>query len=178
MSDDLMREIAEPLVESMVLDGSLDSIVAEHTANLYAEPEWATPRYVHQATLLRCFVHGVLTADPWYHGYRLPPHFEGVVNMVAFEIQRRWPTEVPLVSLAEFEMFLREICPRHPEFEKWNETPKMFGLTSRDSEMATERDFIDLDALYRNASVALRDDRRRNDAFEREFERQQQERPL
>lgn len=156
-------------IEGLVLAGALDEGYESHREQLYAEPEWAVRRYTHQASLLQSFVQGIMTADSWHHGYRLPPHFEGVVNMVAFEIQRRWPTEVPQVSLVEFERFLRETCPLHPEFVKWNETTELVGIVTRYSEMANARDFIDLDALFRNAAVALRDHRRRDDAFDAKF---------
>ena len=166
-----MHELAENIAESLTLDGTLEAVSVSHTRGLYAEPEWATPRYVHRATLLRSFVQGILTADPYHKGYRLPTHFEGVVNFISFEIQRRWTDVVPQVSLADFERFLRKTCPLHPEFLKWNETDKLVGVVSRYSPEPTERDFIDLDALYRNAAVALRDQLREDDAFDAEFER-------
>ena len=169
MADNLPEGV-KALVESLVLGGALDAASDTCVAGLLTDAEWTTPKYVHQATLLRSFVQGVLTADPWHHGYRLPPHFEGVVNMVAFEIQKRWPTEVPQVTLWDFEQFLREVCPRHPEFVRWNHTDKLVGIVSRDTPMPDERDFIDLDALYRNAAVALRDDIRQFEAFNRDFE--------
>jgi hypothetical protein len=167
MSDE-MQERLEAVAESALLSGALEEASARMRAKLDADPEWATKKYVHAHTIVEAFAVGVIRADPWHRGYRLPPNFEAVVNWIAFNVQKHWPRiEVPEVSLNELEQLFREWALEHPDFRAWNETTKMVGVVSRYSAVPDERDFIDLDALIRNAVIHIRNEHRTNDDFER-----------
>lgn len=112
------------------------------------------------------FAYGVISADPWHKNYRLPENFEGVVNWIAFCAQHKYglETQVVQVSLLELEQLYWIWAEEHPEFKKWNElntTKKLVSTTHRYSPMLEERDFIDLDALIRNAINYIRNEMRR-----------------
>jgi len=94
------------------------------------------------------------------------------VDWVAFRIQGEWPgQEVARVSLADYEGKVRKWAMEHPQFREWNECPGVVvAVTSRYSPTPDRRDFIDLDAVFRNAVVCLRDWTRRDEAFDRKFE--------
>jgi len=139
--------------------------VANTRAILEADPEWVTQKLVHPAILVQCFVQGVTTADTWYSGYKLPPNFENVVNYVAFHVQRKWKDSTIMLSLLDFEDFLRDICPENPFFVAWNVGTGIMVPVDE----PISRQWISLDAIYRNATIALRDDNRLNEAFEIAF---------
>jgi len=126
---------------------------------LESDPEWATQKPVHPGTLMQCFVQGVMAADTWYPGYTLPPNFENVVNYVAFHINRQ---NAVMLSLLEFEDFLRDICPENPFFVAWSGYKVPFAKP-------TSRQCISHDEVYRSATVALRNDNRLNEAFDAAF---------
>lgn len=117
-------------------------------------------------------LHGVLSADEWHHGYSVPPGLAEVLDHVARRVQERWKSEVEQVTLCELEDFYRECIETSPTAKAWNEWdgPDVLAV-SRYSSTPNARSFIDLDALVRNAAVHLRDQRRREKAFDEEFER-------
>lgn len=170
--DDLVR----PIIESLEFSGVLDQVDKAHQLSLQADPEWSTPRHVHVHTLVEAFAHGVLAADPWHKGYKIPPGFEGVINWIAFKIQEEFKDEeVPKLSLIEIKERFDRWGHEHPQFLKWNvpETPgTVVGIVSRYSAIREERDFIDLGALVHNAALYIRTDRRENDRFEERFQQQ------
>lgn len=169
--DDLVR----PIVESMALSGAFEQADKEHQLSLRADPEWSAPRHVHVHTLVAAFAHGVLAADPWHKGYKVPPGFEGVINWIAFKIQEEFKDEeVPKLSLIEIVERFKRWGEEHPQFLKWNEpaTPgTIIGVVSRYSNTPEARDFIDLDALVHNAALYIRTERRENDRFEEVFKK-------
>lgn len=162
------------VAESLELGGVLDEVRAEHRKGLARDTEWSTPRYTHVCEIVRAFVMGVLSADPWYKGYRLPADFEGVVNLIAFKVQKEYGEEdVVMLSLLELEEKLTRWAEEHPAYLKWNEPEEpgvIIRVVTRNSPTPDHRDFIDLGALIRNAAVYLRNERRRWDASEVEFE--------
>jgi hypothetical protein len=174
MSDEyerLKKDVLEPIAESCELQGLFEKASEQMRAELAADPEWNTAKYVHVHFLVEAFAIGVISADCWHHGYKLPPNFESVVNYIADRIQRHWPKEeVVQVSLIEIEALFREWAFEHPDFRAWNDTKPgapMVGVVSRYSSTPDERDFIDLGALLRNAAIALRSHHRINDDFDR-----------
>lgn len=173
---DEVHEQLEAIAESLELKGLLDAGIEQHNKMLACDTEWNTPKYIHVATLLRAFVQGILTADPWYHNYKLPPNFEGIVNWIAFNIQRKWPEEeVPKLSLLEAEQLFTLWAYEHPDFKKWNEAKPggpMVRVVTRYSSTPDERDFISTDVVIRNAAVFLRDHIRQDEAFDRKFEKE------
>ncbi|MCK9513700.1 MAG: hypothetical protein M0R28_21085 [Pigmentiphaga sp.] len=170
LNEDQLQAIAE----SAMLSGALEAADESMKAQLAADPEWTERKYHHVHTLLTAFVYGIIAADPWHRGYRLPPDFEGVVNFMSDCIQRKWPGEaVPQISLLEWEAFVWEWAPQHPSFRAWNvprDSTQLVAIVHRFSDLPDERDFIDLDALVRNSAVWLRNDTRRNEQFDYSFE--------
>ena len=60
-------------------------------------------------------------------------------------------------------------------FDNWNkckkgDTPDISFTCRYENERNPDREFIDLDALLHNVCVSLRDDFRREDAFDKKFE--------
>lgn len=171
MSD--IEDNLQPLAESLLLSGVLEDVIEQHNLGLKMDPEWNTAKYIHVSSILRAFVYGVLSADMWHTNYKLPPNFESVVNWIAFCIQRKWPTEeIPCVSILELEQLFREWAFEHPDFKKWNESPNntLISVVTRYSEIPDTRDFIDLDALLRNAAVYVRNYHREFERFDSDFE--------
>jgi hypothetical protein len=163
----------QAIAESLTLSGALDQAAEAAAAELAADPEWSTPKPQHQHSLVEAFAVGVIRADPFHWGYRLPPEFESVVNYIADRIQRHWPgDEIPRVSLNEFRALLEEWAMEHPAFRAWNETDKLVGISYRGMATATERDFIDLEAVFQNASCHLRNETRSFEAFNEKFDRE------
>jgi len=160
----------QPLAEKLLFDGTLEKATENMREILAKDPEWTTPKFVHAHELVTAFAVGIMRADPWFKGYALPFDFEGVVNWIAFCIQKEYPDEVPKVSLLEMEANYRRWGMEHMSFRQWNETDKVVGVTSRYSPVPDSRDFIDLDALVRNAAIFLMDEIRKNEAFDAKFE--------
>lgn len=163
-----------PMAEKLEFDGVLDEADAANRTRLEVDTEWSEPEYVHVHTLVTAFMHGISTADPWHKGYRLPPNFEAVVNWIAHCIQAEFKdTPVPKLSLIEIEDKFRGWAMQNPHFRAWNE-PKdpgtVIAVTTRYAPTPDERDFIDLDALLRNASVFVRNEHRRERDFEERFD--------
>jgi len=64
------------------------------------------------------------------------------------------------------------------EFDAWNrckvgETPEIQFSCRYDNRQDPDRDFIDLDALLHNVCLTIRDERRKNKAFDQQFEVEQ-----
>lgn len=163
----------EAIAESLEMSGALDRATEQRDRELAADPEWSTQKYVHVHVLLEAFAVGVISADVWHHNYKLPPDFEGVVNWIAFNIQKHWPKEeVVKVSLQELRFWFKLWADEHPSFREWNETKPgapMVGVVSRYSSTPDERDFIDLDALIHNAVLHIRAHHRACEAFDQKF---------
>jgi hypothetical protein len=166
-------DIVRPIVESMALSGIFDQVGKAHQLSLRADPEWSTPRWVHVHELVQAFAVGVLRADPWHKGYKVPPGFDGVINWIAFKVQEEFKDkEVVKLSLIEIKERFKRWGEEHPQFMKWNESPTpgtVVSIVSRYSVTPEERDFIDLGALVHNAALYIRTDRRENDRFEERF---------
>jgi hypothetical protein len=168
-----MQKEIEAIAESLELSGALEQATEQRDRELSADPEWATEKYVHVHVLLEAFAVGVISADPWHHGYKLPPGFESVVNWIAFNIQKQWPKEeVVQISLNQIKILFRTWANEHPVFLEWNE-PKpgapIVACVSRYTNTPDERDFIDLDALIHNAVLHIRAHHRACEAFDRKF---------
>jgi hypothetical protein len=133
------------------------------------DTEWNLPRWTHVHTLVEAFALGVVSADPWHHAYTLPPGFAEVVNHIAARLQAKHGREcVVQVSLIEVEEDFMAWGMEHPQFRQWNEPPDgaLVRVVTRYTDTPGVRDFIDLHALVRNAVVWLRNERRREDAFD------------
>jgi hypothetical protein len=121
-----------------------------------ADPERTVTLHIHQ--LVNAFAAGILTADPWYAGYSIPPKLECVVNHIARCVQVRFPgADVVRIKLGTVERLYRAWTEQHAVMRGWNRQGKPEPtevLTSR-SPIPSARQFIDLDAIYRNAIAIL-----------------------
>ena len=170
--DDRPDDVLEAIAESALLNGLLDEADEIQARKLAADPEWNTPKSLHAKDLVEAFAVGVIRADCWHRGYKLPPDFEGVVNWIAFNVQHEFADEVVQLSLLDVERLFWEWANQHPAFLKWNETDKLVGVVHRNAPLPEARDFIDLHALIRNCTIHLRTEIRERERFECEFEKE------
>jgi hypothetical protein len=172
MGGDELTESFKPIVEKLLFDGVLDESVEIRNNRLASDPEWSSLGCYHLQTLIEAFVYGVISADSWHHNYKLPPDFESVVNWMAFNIQKEWPkVEVIKINLIDLEKKFRVWAFEHPSFKKWNESVDgtIVGVCSAFSNTPDHRDFIDLDALLRNAMIFIKESNRNDKAFDFKF---------
>lgn len=149
--------------------GLFDRAAEEQAQRLAADPEWSTPKYVHVHRLVEAFAVGVISADAWHRGYTLPHDFVGVVNWIAFNIQREWPNEeVVQLSLIDIKQRLHGWAMEHPSYRAWNDLPGS-GIVTRYSETPSSREFIDLDVPPHNAALHIRQHHRECEAFDAKF---------
>lgn len=173
--NELNDEIKD-LVFSNFINGEIDEAINEHKKRLEQDPEWNIPKYYHIHTLVTAFIVGIMNADVWHKNYRIPPNVENVVNWISFNLQRHFKNdEIVKISLIEYKKLVSSWAYENPNFRKWNEsddeTP--IAIVSRYSSIPDKRDFIDLDVIIHNASIFLRDEKRKNEAFDREFDEKQ-----
>lgn len=175
MSDEKEIDLQQ-IAEVLDLEGVLAEASRERRERLREDPEWFLPRWTHLKNLVEAFAHGCISADVWHKGYRVPPNLETVLNHVAAKVWERWgeADELAELSLVTVEEFFRECVDSSPECLAWNEPAdgSFVGVVTRYSPVPERRDFIDLDALIRNAAVYLRNERRRSDEFDRKFDEQ------
>lgn len=168
-----MQEKLEAIAESLELSGALDRATEQRDKELRGDSEWSTPKFVHVHVLLEAFAVGVISADVWHHGYKLPPGFESVVNWIAFNIQKELGKDVvPKLSLLDIRFAFTMWAYEHPQFREWNVPPKgspMVGVVTRYTDTPDRRDFIDTDALIHNAVLHIRSHHRANEDFEKRF---------
>jgi hypothetical protein len=177
------RDVLEPMAESLQLRGILDEVAEEHAASLRADPEWTTGYYFHQRTLIEAFMYGVTSADELFLPYRLPDDFSGVVNFIADRMHRHWNGEiVPRVSLLEIKGLFAEWAWEHPSYRKWCEdppgAPTVVVVTAYDRPgdgPPEDRARVSHEVVGHNAAIYLRNEHRRTEAFDREFDRQMDE---
>jgi len=165
----------EDLPKVLSNEAIFEEVASEHKARLAKDPEWANPRGTSITELIRGFVNGILTADPYYTGYKLPPNFESVVNFMSFELHKKFNNEwwCGDLSLIDIEKIYWDIANEHPDFRAWEEVPDGqpdLAIVTRYSPVHKERDWISLEVIVRNACVFIRDKRRQNDAFDKAFE--------
>jgi hypothetical protein len=129
---------------------------------LWDDAEWTEPRWIHLKTIVTAFAHGILTADAWFEWYSLPPNFDVVMNQLAASVWFRWgkQDEVVRLSLLDIEAFYREFIQTAPFCQEWNQYAGS-GFVTRYDAVPKERQFIDLDALVRNAAVFIRNEWRK-----------------
>jgi hypothetical protein len=82
-------------------------------------------------------------------------------------------------SLVDINKWLYEILYEQGviEFDKWNEckvgnTPDINFVSRYDGKRNPDRDFIDLDALLHNVCLTIRDERRKDKAFDDKFDKE------
>lgn len=159
------------LVEKLVFDGTLDKMNREHDKQLSSDPVWISKNYFHIKTLIAAWAHGIISADSYFYGYKLPPDFELIVNYMAFSLWKKFGEEVPKVSLYEMKHFYKNTAMELPQYRKWNEWDGgVVEVTTRYSPTSKERSFVDLDVPPHNACIFLRNETRYHDTFDRKFD--------
>lgn len=162
------------LVEHLEVTGVFAEADKSHRAQLEADDEWTRQQYTSIGSLTAYFAHAVIISDSYYRGYKLPPGFDSVVNYMSDRLARHFAVEgtaldyIVKLSPLEFNDLLDEFGREHPQYREWN-TYGGSGIKSRYSELPTEREFIDLDALTRNAAVLLRGQFRADNQFDLKF---------
>lgn len=158
-------------------DESFDDAVERagmcHAAKLLADPEWHTPKPYHIHTLINAIAYGIISSDSYFLGYILPPHFTVVMDRMISLLQSDPPgpgdCEVIKVSLVDMKIWLKKHLIADPHYVAWNDAAGS-GFVSRNTPVATERQFIDLDCPPHNAVIYMRDDTRKFEAFDADFE--------
>ena len=180
MSDPFSEQGAlESLVESLEDDGIFDEATRVNQASLETNPEWSRHGWTHLATIMEAWAYGVLSSDPWHHGFRLVENFETVFNHVSQRLQEHFAApenqervsqfgEVVEISLVEVKQWLGEWARECPEYVAWNERGGS-GISHRYSETLDVPQFIDLGVPSHNAALFLRERRRHDKAFDRRF---------
>jgi hypothetical protein len=140
-----------------------------------AEPK-RTPYHAHVKDMVTAFAVGILEADPYFVAYEPPPHFGIAVRIFTKMVLRRWQVEdglIPFFDIRELTIFFSFACgtdnwqptamdENHRKLldimKLWNTAPD--GATVRCvsaiDPVPKRRDFIDIEALTRNASIFLR----------------------
>jgi hypothetical protein len=131
---------------------------AEDSARSLAGPDRSRVVTVHAHQLVQAFAVGILEADPWHAGYTIPPKLDAVVNHVSRCVQVRFPGEDVLsLPLGVIERLYRAWTEQHPVMRGWNRlgNPPPTEYIPLHSRTPRARQFIDLDAVYRNAIAYL-----------------------
>jgi hypothetical protein len=119
---------------------------------------------VHIATIVTGFAVGVLKADMYFKGYRLPPNFSKVVDYVAERAQAMpWKTQmdsVVQVSMGELEKFYETCLAESPEAMAWSESGDVRSNASGSQidSVPDRRDSIDRGTIVSHAIHYIVDD--------------------
>lgn len=162
-------------IEEPSLDEIISLAIQENINHLANDPEWTEKNNIHIHVLITAFSTGIMTSDPFYFGYQLPPNFEKVVNEVSLKIQKRFENEkypeVPEVSLLQMRGLYKKYameCPYYVEWNNYKGTRTQF-VSRYNSFSGTEREFISLDVPPHNACLYLRSKNREDKKFNEEF---------
>ena len=131
---------------------------------LSEDPEWNTPRCTNVKEITGSFA---LWAVRQGENKECFPHFVEIINYLSACLRLefikkkndQWSHEGwGDFSLCEINKLLFDILWDMPIFMEWNEE-KIVG-----------KGWLDLEALFHNVCVTIRDERRKNDEFDRKFE--------
>lgn len=145
---------------------------------LRGDPEWDTAK-AHWTTpkdIVGAFAMWACRQSP----YGVPDGLENVCKYLyaCLRKARKWATGgMEEMSLCDINALIYGILYEQgvAEFDAWNackagDTPDIMFTSRFDGERDPDRDFIDLDALLHNVCISIRDERRRNKAFDDAFE--------
>lgn len=147
-------------------DGFEHSVDASQAA-LKADARWNTPMPVRPALLVEAFVMGVMSADPSFRPYSLPPGLADVANWVAFMVQRTFRDPLVALSPSYVEHLLTDWAQDHPQWTNWDPEGRSSSRAGRLATVATaaragdkldHRPYLDLHAVTRNAAIYLLDE--------------------
>lgn len=152
---------------------------------LRGDPEWDSKedKWIFKKDIVGHFAMMSCKLSP----YGVPDGLENVCKYlnVALNSCGTWNEfEMQEASLCEINKWLHEILYEQgvEEFDKWNEckvgsTPDIQFVSSMDGKTDPDRDFISLDALLHQTCVSIRDERRKNKAFDEKLEKMLKELP-
>jgi hypothetical protein len=149
------------VIDAAWRNGDLEAFVARGDALIASSAEWTTPRPIHLALIVEATSYGILSADFWFQGYQVPPHFEEVLNWVAFCVQREWTGLFAELSLNDLEAWLLQTLLDNPYAQEWNgnlrrNTPaRRYYESLKNAERGYDletRPFLTLKSAVRNAA--------------------------
>lgn len=186
-----MEMISQPLLDSEgrinpacinELNSTILSIPPTYL-RLTDDSEWNTPEITFWKEIVGAFAHSACLLSP----YGCPDNLETICKYLVECLKREEVFTGEMgkygmgkISLCEINRTLHEILFDIPEFKEWNhckkgETPDIQFSCEFDGERDPDYDFIDLDALLHNVCLIIRDERRKNKAFDEKFEREWKE---
>ena len=170
------------LVGGHVCNTSVDPIVVEpitatqKTINIPADKE--EKRCTSLKDIISYFAKWAIAQSP----YPCPDNLEKIVNYLDTKLRENYNWQrlgdfiYQDLSLKDIKNMLKETLEPYELFMEWNSPKKgshtIMFVSAYDGPRNPDYDFIDLDALYNNVSISIRDDRRKNDRFCEEFEAQ------
>ncbi len=156
--------------EKAARENLTDNLAKESQAVADSE-KWNTPIPIRAPLLIEAFSFGVLSADFWFSNYKAPEGLELAINWIAFNIQRDFGEE-PFITMTlnQFEEKLSDWMKDGPWIKQWNSNPKYNNTTRRvllaaqyvRNGMPSERPFLDLHAIVRNAAIFVNDNWKRS----------------
>lgn len=165
MNDDF-EMISEPLLtdEGLVNPVCIAQLEAaiknmpETYERLADEPEWNTPRWTFLREVTSYVAHWAIRNIARPDNTPTPPGLEGVIGYLHACIRPRFnECEMAELSLCDINRLLHEILMPEKFFQVWNDERVLKG-------------WLDLHALLHNVCVSIRNERRKNDVFDKQFE--------
>lgn len=145
---------------------------------LSGEPEWSERKnqWTFPKEIVGAFAMWACQQSP----YGVPDGLENVCKYLhaALQTATKWDTAgMAECSLCDINRWLHEILYEQgvKEFDAWNERKNKregTGFCSAVDQPSPDDDFIDLDALLHNVCLTIRNERRKNRAFDEAFERE------
>ena len=188
MTDDLddIKFLKEPLVTD---DGLLNPVcMAELGEVIESMPktwqrlsdnsEWTEKRWVFRSEIVGALAMWACRQSP----YGCPDGLENVckyLNACLKQSKIFNQDDMAELSLCDINKLLHEILYEQgvKDFDAWNrckvgKNPEISFSSRYDGKKDPDHDFIDLDALLHNVSLTIRDERRKNKAFDEKFEKE------
>ena len=157
-----MDMIPEPLLteEGFVCINALEAAIRNIPPTykrLANDPEWNTKRWLFIHKITGALADYAIQQSP----YDWPDGLKKVICYLRACLRLKFDDLVEL-SLCEINKLLHDILGEMPEVIAWNTSRKTVSLDQN-------TDFIDIDALFHNVCLSIRQERRANDAFDKKF---------
>ena len=141
------------------------------------DEEWTKKRWTFKHDITGSFAKWAIRQS----GYHCPSHLEQVVSYLSACLIKEvgWEEQhyIAELSLCDINKLLYDILYEQgvSYFDDWNKPKKEWRETDYDCLGEAERNdpdygYIDLDALLRNVCLDIRDEKRRDDEFDKRFE--------